>query len=233
MNFDIWGGYRLKTSGFDESPFYGEPYTQPYYVEQFDRFGFKPRQHWNSSIIEGKAAIESLANLRSEYLSALIKQGYRFEKFDVRRPQEQAEKLHAVMTDSFARFMGYTPLPVSEFAPMFARNIRLMDPRLVTLVYDDENELAGFSVAYPDLSEAMRAMRGRDDTMAKLRFLWRRRRAKRAIYYLLGITKHEARKRRGTGRAIFCYAARQILSSGYDSMVAALMAWRRETHHAA
>ena len=44
-------------------------------------------------------------------------------------------------------------------------------------------------------------MRGGNGVKAKIQFLWRRRRARRAIYYLVGITPREARKRRGMEEA--------------------------------
>ena len=35
VNFDIWNNYRLKTSGFGQRTFLGEPYNKDYYVELF------------------------------------------------------------------------------------------------------------------------------------------------------------------------------------------------------
>jgi hypothetical protein len=224
VNFDIWTGYRLQSRGFDQTPFYGEPHAKPYYVDLFQEFGFEPLKNWHSLTIPDRASMNALASDRADYLAALLDQGYRFESFDVRRATEQSERLHAVMVDSFKRFTGVTPLSAAEFAPMFATQLRVMDPQLVTLIYDEAGETAGFSVAYPDLSEAVRAMRGRNTLAAKFRFLRRRGRTRRAVFYLLGITQEEARKRRGTGRAIFCHTLRQILSSGYDSLIAALIA---------
>ena len=74
-----------------------------------------------------------------------------------------------------------------------------------------------------DLGDAARAMKGRDNVLARARFLLHRRRVDRVVFYIVGVMPEEAAKNPGLGSAAVCYLTRQILAAGYHKLVAALM----------
>ena len=110
VQFDIWHGYRFMTRGFNEKPFYGEPYNKPYYPGFLERYRFTPRQHWHSLEVRDPSTLEQMAARGASRYRQLLRKGYRFEPFDMDRFQDELGKLHGILSESFRRFLGITPI---------------------------------------------------------------------------------------------------------------------------
>ncbi|MEW5900186.1 MAG: hypothetical protein AB1715_01850 [Acidobacteriota bacterium] len=223
MNFDIWHAYRFMTRGFDQKPFYGEPYNKPYYPEFFERYGFSVKQEWDSIEVCGRQNLEGLLPRGEERYRLLVEKGYRFEHLNVGRLVSELRKLQAVLTDSFSGFLGFTPISPEEFVRLYSPCRYALNPRLAIFVYDEEDELAGFALALIDLADAAQAMNDRDDLFSRLRFLARRRHADCVNFYAGGLTQKEMAKNSGLGRAGYAYVIRQIINAGYERMIQSLI----------
>lgn len=222
MNYDIWHGYRFMTSGFDQALFLGEPYNKPYYPEYFTTFGFRPCAEWDSVAVTGRETLEQMIARGGKRYELLRERGYRFEAFHPGQWDQEVAKLHTVLSSSFARFPGFTSISPEEFARLFASGRRGIHPRLSCFVYNEADELAGFAAAFLDLGAAVRTMRGRQDWLARLRFLGARRNADRVNFYIGGITPQEEARGTGLGRAGFYYVIHQMLALGYESLLLTL-----------
>ncbi len=230
MNFDIWHDYRVMTKGFDQHLFYGEPYNKPYYPKFFTRFGFVPRHRWDSVEISGKEALRQMIVRGAKRHKLLVDRGYRFEHFQPAQAAVQIKRLHHVLSTSFAQFPGFTAIPLTEFSHLFERYRQVLDPRLVLLAYDENNELGGFGVGLLELGDAVRAMAGRDNLAARARFLYHRRQVDRINFYIGGVTQKEIVKRSGLGRAGFYYVINQALQLGYDTLLLTLRLQGNRAH---
>ena len=224
MNFDIWHCYRMMTHGFDQEPFYGEPYNKSYYPDYFERYGFIAKKQWISVEVSGREALERMIFRGQERYQLLIGKGYRFEDFNPQQLGNEVKKLYSLLTQSFKGFLGFTPLPLEEFENLFTHYRAALHPRLWTFVYDEEGDFVGFGGAFLELSDPVRRMKGRNDVLSKLRFLYQRRYVNRINFYIGGMTSKEATKKSGLGRAGFYHIVRRILEEGYERVVIALMA---------
>lgn len=224
MNFDIWHGYRFMTGGFEERVFYGEPHNKRYYPAFFQRYGFVPKQHWNSVEVYGSQTIEKMVERGAARYQQFLKQGYRFEHFDMGKFKEELRKLHRVLTRSFSGFLGFTPISFGEFEQLFGTSRYAFHPKFFIFVYDECNVLAGFVGAFLELSDAIRVMRGKNGLISKLRFLHYRRRTDRIMIHIGGKTPEEAIKENGLGRAVLYAVVQEILLEGYESILITLMA---------
>lgn len=222
LNFDIWHGYRLMTRGFETRAFFGEPYNKPYYPEIFERAGFVVRQRWNSLEIEGPEPLERLLAPGEE--RGTVPAGYRIEAFGARSFPDSVERLHSILTASFSSFLGFTSIPLGEFRELMAPARHAVDQECSLFFYDEQGELAAFAGVFREVSEAVRAMGGGDSWPARLRFLWHRRRARRAMMHLGGITPREAAKRNGIARVLFPVVLRRLKARGYESVLVTLIA---------
>ncbi len=223
MNFDIWHAYRFMTRGYDQMPFYGEPYNKPYYPEFFDRYGFSVKQEWDSIEVCGRRNLEELLPKGEERCRFLVEKGYRFEHINPRRLEGELRKLHTILTDSFSGFLGFTPISPEEFVRIYSSCRYALDPRLAVFAYDEEDSLAAFALALIDLADAARTMNGRDDLFGRLRFLARRCRADRITFYAGGLTQKEISRHNGLARAGYAYVVRQIINAGYEQMIQSLI----------
>jgi hypothetical protein len=208
--------------GFDQNLFYGEPYNKPWYPEFFERYGFRSKQYWDSVEIEGREKIERIILRGAERYRVLTDRGYRFEPFRMDHYEEDLRKLHNLIQRSFGAFLGFTPISFAEFERFFARSRYAFHPNFFTFVYDENNILAGFGAAFLELSEAIRAMRGKEDFFAKIRFLRHRRRVDRINFYIGGITPEEGARRSGLGRAGFYHVINEILKEGFERLLLTL-----------
>lgn len=200
LQFDIWHGYRFKTRGFDEERLLGEPDNKPYYPEQFARFGFTERRRWNSFPLGGPGGLEELAAPGREDYERLTAQGYRFEPFDTARFDESADLLHRVLSDSFSRFLGFTPVEPAEFREALGAARRAIDPRCSHFFYDEAGVPAGFSVALRDLAP------------------------RRLLLHLGGITRAASARRNGLARAAVHHTLHRVRQAGYSDVHATLVA---------
>lgn len=223
VNFDIWHGYRLMVRGFDEPTFFGEPYNPPYYPPLFEASGLAVRARWRSLEIADRVALAELcAPWRSNYEAALA-EGCRLTPLDV-RDTGQLQFLHGLVEDSFRAFLGLAPIPFEDFREVFSGYASVVGPRLTWLIRDCCGGAVGFSLGYPDLAAALRAMRGGSGPLARLRFLLAGRAVQRAVYFMLGVTRRAQTMHRGLGRAAAWHFLQRALAAGYRSVVFALIA---------
>lgn len=222
MNFDIWHGYRFMTRGFDQKLFCGEPYNPPYYPEFFKRFGFNVKQEWDSVEVTRRDTLEKMISRGKERFKLLVDRGYRFELFNMNKFNDELRKLFEVMTKSFGGFLGFTPIPFEEFAQLFTVSRKMFHPKLFIFAYDENNVLAGFAGAFLELSDAIRSMHGKNDFIANLKFMYKRRNVERINFYIGGVTPDELAKRSGLGRAGFYYVIYQVLNEGYGTLLLTL-----------
>jgi hypothetical protein len=222
MNFDIWHDYRLMTRGFSREPFSGEPWNKDYYPGLFARCGWEPRRTWESVDLDERG-IQQTIDWGTRRHQRALEAGYRFREIDSTHFESELGILHGILSASYAGFLGYTPISRRDFVQMFTRFRPALVPGWFVFIHDSDGDLAGFGGAFLDLGDSVRAMRGDLGLAARLRFAWRRRRAHRAIHYVVGLTPAEAANGSGLGGAAICHAARRIQADGCTSVVAALM----------
>lgn len=222
MNYDIWHGYRFRTVGFDQEPFYGEPYSKPFYPEMFTRYGFTVKEEWDTVEVRGREILEKMIERGASRYRYLKARGYTFEKFNTNDWDNEVAKLHQVMLQSFSGFVGYTPISRHELAHLFRASRQALKPEMSIFARNESGKLAGFSAAYLELGDALREMRGKTNLPAKFRFLMRRRRADCINFYIGGITPEELSCRSGLGRAGFFYVINAAIQAGYDRLMLTL-----------
>ena len=224
MNFDIWHGYRLMTKGFEQKPFYGEPYNKAYYPEFFEKYGFIAKYFWDSVEISGREILQKIAAIGEERYKYLLNEGYRFKQLNGRQLMNNLDNLHSVLKKSFRGFKGFSPISLKEFRRLFEKIRYALHPELFMFIYDEKNVIAGFALALLELSDAVRSMNGRDNLLSVIKFFNYRQRANRINFYLIGITPEEEKKKSGLGRAIAYSMMDQILNQGHETVIFSLMA---------
>lgn len=223
MQFDVWHGYRFMTRGFESPAFFGEPYNKPYYPGLFTRFGFRVRKRWHSLEVAGPERLQHLIRPCVDAHDRALGDGYRFAPINVCDPA-LVSSLQSAIEGSYRNFLGFSPLPPEQFREVFAGYADALDPRFAIAAFDPAGNLCGFAIAYPDYGRALRAMRGRDSLVGKLRFYLASRNLKRAVFFMIGITPGESQRRRGLGRALHYQCVNALLGAGFESIVFALLA---------
>jgi hypothetical protein len=211
------------TRGFGESTFYGEPYNKTYYPEFFGRFGFAVKKTWDSLERWSRSTLETMIARFEPRYRQLQDEGYQFKSIDVNQASD-LRQLYTALIRSYHALLGITPFEFDDFENILGQYLSAFEARFTNLIYDPHGNVAAFSVAYPDYSGAIRAMRGKDDLWAKLRFRFSRGRVDRAVFYMIGATPEEVERRHGLGSATYYHTMRQILGAGFQTVLFAIIA---------
>jgi len=228
MNFDIWHSYRVMTRGFDEPAFYGEPRNGPWLPQYLEQLGFSVRKRWVSVTASREFVIGRAPSFRLQFDSA-VADGYVFERLRLKNAEELADLCRAVSI-SLEAFDGYTPISPHEFEALVGAYLRFAGTNLATVLRAPDGAFAGFNIAFPDPSEALRKLAGRDDWLNRLRLLHRPA-PHRALQYMIGVLPEVRTARPGLGRALLYRTLQLILQSGYESTIFALLAEDSPARH--
>ena len=209
MDGDTWHRYRLNIGPFDDPPFLLEPYNPPYYEPLWTAGGFAPLERYYSKRIDPAAVVAHLEEKRRAALAA----GYRLRPLDGRRFQEELHTIYELSRRIFTRNFLYTEIPEEEFYALYAGARGLIDPDLVGFAQSPAGEDVGFLFAYPDLSHAVAAMKGKRGPLAKLRFLRHRKEADTVDFKTLGVLPQH--RRAGVAAALFHEGHRRAVEKGY------------------
>jgi len=224
LNFDIWHNYRFMTRGFDEDRFVGEPANKPWYPEQFERHGFVARQRWSTRQVRGRGELESLVESGRHAHADALGRGYHFLSAEHWDRDRDMPLLHDLVMRSFSDFLGFTPLDFEDFRRLYRGQWKTLARPASFFMFDRLDRPMGFAVTYLELSDAVRAMHGRENPLSKARFLMRRRRVERLNLYAAGGIPEEQGQGVGLGMAALYRVVKQALAHGFEDVIFALMA---------
>jgi GNAT superfamily N-acetyltransferase len=163
----IWGpkgfmtgdGQGLLIEGFEHRPAIGIPYNAPYYVDRVEEAGFEKKLDFLSCYIDQSFDFPR----RILRVAEKVRERRGLEVVNFRTRDELREiipRVAKLYNDSFVEVVGYVPMTEAEAQAVGERMIGISDPALIKLVMH-EDEIAGFILAYPDISAAIQRCRGR------------------------------------------------------------------------
>lgn len=150
MDGTTWGRYRLalSTPAADQPPFLTEPVNPPEYPAAFEAAGFRPVEHYLSRLVP---SLDSLAERTREAEKHFVAQGYVLSPIEPARFDTLLDELFELSVVAFAENPYFSPITRTEFRDTYRPVRAFLDPDLVILARDAEDQLAGFVFAFPDL----------------------------------------------------------------------------------
>jgi hypothetical protein len=152
-------GQGLLVEGFEHRPALGMAYNYPYYGELVEDAGFGKQLDFISCYLDRQMSIPSRFLEVAEKVKR--RRGFRAVRFRTKAElRAMIPRVAAVYNESFVEVQGYVPVTEAEAKAIGDRILSVADPTLITLLMKGGN-LAGFVLAYPDLSAAIQRCRGR------------------------------------------------------------------------
>ena len=155
-NLDTQG---MLIEGFDYLPSIASVYHLPYYKEHFEALGFEKENDW----VEFRLSLTEHPVKKASRGAELIKKRFGFDvvRFsDKKEMQKYSRKIFDVLNESFQELPYVTPFN-DKLSNIYAdKYFKVLDPRFVFVVKKDE-EIVGFVVGLPSLSEAMQKAKGK------------------------------------------------------------------------
>jgi len=218
MDGDTWHTYRFNTGPFDTAPFIREPWNPSYYPSLWESAGFKVAETYDSFIIDDPGLA---ASNQTKYLERCKRNGYSFTPITAANYNDLLPLVYDLSCKIFAQNVLYTPIDAAAYNLLYKPARSLLKTGLCWLAFSPDHQPAGFAFTFPDYAEAMRAMGGKQDLFAKLRFLMNKGKATRTCIKTLGVIP-EARGC-GLANALMCLCFENSLRLGFQQSLMCLM----------
>ncbi len=218
MDGDTWHPYRFNLGPYDKMPFLKEPWNPPWYPAMWESCGFAEMDRYYSALMPDPART---AEAFAPFLQRVRRQGYTFRPFRKEAMAEELDVLYALSLEIFPENRHYTPISREAFHALYAGAGPLINPAFCQYCCNAAGKEIGYVFAYPDVAEAVRAMRGKQGLLAKLRFLTNRSRADRVCIKTLGCIP--ACQGKGVAPALMAVACEAAANAGYAQALMCLM----------
>ncbi len=144
--------------GFDLLPAVGITYNMPYYDRLISNYGFTKETDY----LSGMLTKERLLPKRVHEIADRVKQRGNFwiKSFkSIKEVEALIPKIEAVHHDAFKDNLAYYPSTRTEFEMLVKNIMAIADPSLLKAVMKGD-EIAGFILAYPNISKALQRIKG-------------------------------------------------------------------------
>jgi GNAT superfamily N-acetyltransferase len=176
----------LLIDAFDKPAVLQMPYNPDYYVDLVEDFGFTKAHDLYAYYMEDIVPISDKIRRVAEVLRKRKKVTVR--PVNMRKLKQEIQLIKEVYNDAWERNWGFVPWTDEELEYMAADLKMAAIPDLVLFAYVD-GELAGWSLALPDLNQAMKRINGRLFPFGIIKLLWHSKRTDMLRVLNLGIRR--------------------------------------------
>lgn len=152
-------GHGLLQQGFEDDPAMGIPYNPQYYNTLFEKYGFVKETDYFSGYLDTSTA---LPDKLFEVAEKVKQRGNFWVKgfSSLAEMKKWIPELDGVHEQAFRAKANYYPSTPAEFAFMAKTMLQVMTPNLVKLIMKGD-QIAGFILTYPDVSQALKRIKGK------------------------------------------------------------------------
>lgn len=197
QGFSSFAGSGILIHGYDETASMTMmPYHHPYYRDLVEGAGFEFLKDFHSAYLDANRHDLSPKYRRAAEIA--MKRGrFHIPEYRTKRDlRATAEEIRETYNDAWRERDVFTPLTRAELDQIVEDLLLVSRPSLIRVLRSGD-DLAGFILAFPDLSAAMVKARGKLTLASYLRLMWEKRTTRRFIINGFGI-RPEYRKSGGT-----------------------------------
>lgn len=191
MNFSTNDECALLIDGFDSSPVIMMPYNPRYYLDFMDGFGLKKgRDLYAYSLTADRVPPE---DLRVKLEKIRKRAGIIIRKLNMKDYEGEIRRVKEVYNAAWSSNWGFVPMTDEEINHLASQLKKIIDPDLVFFA-EVRGKPIGFSVALPDLNQALKRINGRLFPFGLLKLLWHSRKIDGVRVPIMGVI-HEYHNR--------------------------------------
>lgn len=209
-DFDKQG---LLIEGYEEMSNSITLYHYPYYKEHLEKLGFVKDVDW----VEFQVIMPREENVRLNRLSTAIQKRYGYHMVKVKNKKEAVPYIGDVfnlINEAFAPLYGVVPLTDKQKDDYAKQIIKLVNFDFLFLVADKDNELIGFGLIAPSISEALKSCRGHLFPFGFLKVLRALKKTEVMDMYLIAVKPEHQSK--GVNALILAEGVRASIRHGVD-----------------
>ena len=209
MSFSTNEEVGLLVQGFDESPMIMMPYNPPYYSELMERYGFRKEMDLLAFIRTAEDMPEKLYRIADKTKE---KGRFTLRKLRPEELQKQILRFKQVYESAWERNWGFVPMTQAEIDHMAKELKKILDPDLVFFA-EIEEKVVGFSLALPDINQALKRINGRLLPLGIFKLLYYSRKIDQLRVLLLGVA--QGYRRMGIDAALYLETFKEGMRKGY------------------
>ena len=212
----------LLIDSFDSPPVIMMPYNPRYYVDFIQRFGFNKVMDLNAYFIDSeKPPPEKLIRVAEAIRK---KQNLTVRPINMKDFDNEAKKVWYVYNNAWSKNWGFVPMTENEFKHL-AHNLKSVVEPEIALLAEIDGQPIGFSLALPDINQALIHTNGRLLPFGLFKILWHSRKIDFIRIIILGVI-HKYQKR-GIDAIFYLDTWRNAVKKGY---VKGEMSWLLENN---
>ncbi len=150
----------MMTEGFDQISSLSAIYNYPYYVSHMEQLGFRKITDW----IQFEIKIPDVIPDKVERMTRIVLDRYKLHLLKPGKASEirpYASKMFRMYNEAFHDLYGFTALTERQMDIYTRQYFDFIRPEFVSLVVDENDEIAGFGITMPCLAKALQKARGR------------------------------------------------------------------------
>ncbi len=185
----------LLIDGFDKPPVMLMTYNPKYYIELFEDYGLRKAKDlyalWiNKDVINNERMMNKINRISDMILK---KENLKVRKVNMKDFKNEVQKVREVFNDAWEMNWGFVPMTEEEFN-FIAGNLKLaVDPMYVEFAEIDGKTI-GFSLALPDINQAIKGLNGKLFPLGVLKFLRNKKKINQLRVIIMGIKKEYQKK---------------------------------------
>ncbi len=185
----------LLIDSFDSPPVMLMPYNPEYYSHLIENSGFKKVKDLLALWIDSEVIKNEQLMNKLERLSELIikKENLSIRKVNLKDFANEVQRVREVYNNAWQDNWGFVPMTEDEFK-FIAANLKMaVDPDFVEFAEID-GKTVGFSLALPDVNQAIKGLNGKLFPFGILKFLNNRKKINQLRVIIMGVKKEYHKK---------------------------------------
>ena len=176
--------------GFEHLPTIANYYSMPYYSEFAEKYGFQKEIDY----VEFRAVnpVETGIPPKLLRLGERIKERSKVRVLEFKKKKDvmkRAEEVFVLLDEAFEEIYGAVPLTDKQIKHYVKKYFPFVDKDLIQIAVNEEDEVVGFMIAMPSLSESFQKAKGRLFPFGMLHILKGLKNYEVLDFYLAGVKK--------------------------------------------
>lgn len=175
----------ILVDGFQHDPSILMPYHKPYYDKLIKSAGFEKEM----DMYAYRVTQESVSFDRMYRAEEIVKRRYpmlRIREIDLKNIDKEVQTVRRIFNEAWKDNWGFIPLTEEELAATANDFKMILDPKVAHMAEIDGEPIA-FSIALPDLNQALKKLDGKLFPFGIFKLLWHQRKINRIRTALMGV----------------------------------------------
>lgn len=163
----FWG---LMVKGWEFEPTYKMPWTKPYYIPFFEKYGFK--DYFQQLVFVSKIREANVSDSVEEKAQRIFQNPeYHFQHIEKSNLSLYAEDFRIIFNAAWAKFPGVKAMTSEQALKLVKKMKPIIDEQLLWFAYSEEGDPVAFFIVIPDLNQIIKHLNGKLNVFGMIKFL--------------------------------------------------------------